>query len=136
VFDKSITTARVIADTTPGRKTQYGARASAIVEYAGDTTLFVDITGRGFLVLDGSGVVARAMSAPRPNDVATMVNASFGAARLDRSGRLIYRSSLFPSFKAPVVGRRTHRPSCPTRLLLRADFDTRAPTRSHGFAFR
>ena len=127
LFDKSLTTAQVIADTMPGRKTQYGGRGSAIVEYTGDSTLFVDITGRGFLVLDGSGVVTRAMSAPRPNDVATMANASFGAARFDKSGRLIYRSSLFPAFKAPVVGKAYTPPVMPDSApLLRADFDTRA----------
>ena len=42
--------------------------------------------GAWFLVLDGSGVVTRAMSAPRPNDVATMANASFGAAALRQIG--------------------------------------------------
>jgi hypothetical protein len=127
MFDKALATAQVIADTTPGRKTQYGARASAIVEYAGDTTLFVDITGRGFLVVDGSGVVMRAMSAPRPNDVTTMATASFGAVRFDKSGRLVYRSSLFPAFRAPVVGKAYTPPVMPDSApLLRADFDTRA----------
>jgi len=126
VFDKSLTAAEVIADTTPGRKTQYGGRGSVIVEYAGDTTLFVDLAGRGFLVLDGTGAVARVMSAPRPNDVASMPNASFGAPRFDKAGRLFYRSSLFPAFKAPVVGKTYTPPSMPDSApLLRADFDTR-----------
>jgi hypothetical protein len=126
LFDKSLATSQIIADTTAGRKTQYGARASTIVEYAGDTTLFVDIAGRGFLVLDGSGAVARVMSAPRPNDVGSMATTAFGAPRFDKTGRLIYRSSLFPSFKAPVAGKPYVPPVMPDSApLLRADFDTR-----------
>ena len=126
MFDKSLATAQVLADTTPGKKTQYGGRGSAIIEYPGDSTLFVDVAGRGFFVLDGAGAVARVMSAPRPNDVATMASASFGGLRFDKTGRLIYRSSLFPAFKAPVAGKPYTPPVMPDSApLLRADFDTR-----------
>jgi hypothetical protein len=126
LFDKELASVSVIADTAPGRKAQYGARPSAIVQYVGDSTLFVDVAGRGFLVLDGAGNVARVMSAPRPNDVATMPNASMGAPTFDKSGRLIYRGFLFPSFKAPVAGKAYTPPTMPDSApLLRADFDTR-----------
>lgn len=126
MFDKALLSMTVIADTTPGRKVQYGSRSSGIVRYAGDSTLLVDVTGRGFLVLDASGNVARVMSAPRPNDVATMPNASMGIPTFDASGRFVYRGFLFPSFKAPVAGKAYTPPVIPDSApLLRADFDTR-----------
>jgi len=126
VFDKSLASALVIADTTPGRKAQYGARATGIVQYAGDSTLLIDIAGRGFLVLDAAGTVARVMSAPRPNDIQTMANGSMGAPAFDKSGRLLYRTMLMPSFKAPVAGKAYTPPVIPDSApLLRADFDTR-----------
>jgi len=125
MFDKTLKSVVIVADTTAERKLQYGPRATGIVPYTGDSTLFVDIVGRAFLVLDPSGKVARVMSAPRPNDMQTMMG-TIGPASLDNSGRLIYRTMLFPSFKAPVQGKSYTPPTMPDSApLLRADFDTR-----------
>ena len=125
-FDRTLSVARVIADTSAANKVQYGPRPTGIIPYAGDSTLLVDAVGRAFLVIDGKGEVARVMSAPRPNDVASMSNVGLGAAGLDRQGRLVYRTMLMPAFKAPVVGKPYSPPSMPDSApLLRADFDKR-----------
>jgi hypothetical protein len=126
-FDPTLATARIIADTTAGTNLQYGARATGIIPYAGDSILLVDAGGRAFLVIDGKGGVARVMSAPRPNDVASMVNSGLGAPGFDQRGRLVYRTTLMPAFKAPVVGKPYTPPSMPDSApLLRADFDKRS----------
>src|SRR5690242_15327996 len=78
-FDPTLGSVRVIADTSPGARAQYGPRATGVIPYAGDSTLFVDMSGRAFLVIDEHGNVARVMSAPRPNDVASMTSAGLGA---------------------------------------------------------
>ena len=125
-FDRTLGRVRVIADTSPGTKAQYGPRSTGIIAYAGDSTLLVDAAGRAFLVIDGQGNVARVMSAPRPNDVTSMTNAGLGAPGFDRQGRLVYRTMLMPAFKAPVVGKPYTPPTMPDSApLLRADFDKR-----------
>jgi len=125
-FDRSLGNIRVLADTMPGTKAQYGPRSTAIIPYAADSTLLVDPAGRAFLVIDGSGAVRRVMSAPRPNDVASMMAAGLGAPGFDRRGRLVYRTMLMPAFKAPVVGKPYTPPTMPDSApLSRADFDKR-----------
>ena len=126
-FDKTLGQARVIADTIAGSKIRYGPGSSAIIPYAGDSTLLVDAAGRAFLVIDRNGTLARVMSAPRPNDVASMASAGLGAPGFDRQGRLVYRTMIMPAFKAPVVGKPYTPPSMPDSApLLRADFDKRS----------
>jgi hypothetical protein len=125
-FDKSLAVGHVIADTASSSKIQYGPRATGIIPYSGDSTLLVDAAGRAFLVIDGKGSVSRVMSAPRPNDVASMTSAGLGTPGFDRDGRLIYRTMLMPAFKAPVVGKPYAPPSMPDSApLIRADFDKR-----------
>jgi hypothetical protein len=125
-FDRTLGAVRVLADTIAGSKVQYGARSTGIIPYAGDSTLLVDVAGRAFLVIDGKGSVARVMSAPRPNDVTSMASAGLGNPGFDRQGRIVYRTTLMPAFKAPVVGKPYTPPSMPDSApLLRADFDKR-----------
>jgi len=125
-FDPTLGSVRVLADTSPGTKAQYGPRATGIISYAGDSTLLVDMAGRAFLVIDEKGNVARVMSAPRPNDVASMTSSGLGAPGFDRGGRLVYRTMLMPAFKAPVVGKPYTPPTMPDSApLLRADFEKR-----------
>ena len=125
-FDKSLATAVVLADTSSGRKVQYGPRATSIIPYGGDSTLLIDVVGRSFLVLDPNGSVARVMSAPRPNDLGGMMGTGMGAASIDKAGRLIYRTMIMPAFKAPIAGKPYAPPVMPDSApLLRVDFDTR-----------
>ena len=125
-FDPTLGSVRVIADTSPGARAQYGPRATGVIPYAGDSTLLVDMSGRAFLVIDEHGNVTRVMSAPRPNDVASMTSAGLGAPSFDRRGRLLYRTMLMPAFKAPVVGKPYTPPTMPDSApLLRADFEKR-----------
>ena len=125
-FDKSLATAAVFADTSSGKKTQYGPRSTGIIPYGGDSTLLIDGVGRAFLVLDPSGSVARVMSAPRPNDLGGMMGAGIGAVSIDRAGRLIYRTVIMPAFRAPIAGKPYAPPVMPDSApLLRVDFDTR-----------
>ena len=126
LFDKTLANVRVVADTSAGSKVSYGLRPSTIIPYLGDSTLFVDLPGRAFLVLDGEGVAARVMSLPRANDLFALSGSAPGAPRFDRAGRLIYRSTLPLLFKAPVVGKPYTPPViADSAPLLRADFDTR-----------
>src|SRR5262249_5389649 len=65
LFDASLTTINIIADSGTGTARSYGARAGGIVPYLADSTLFVDPAGLSMLVIDPSGAVARVASLPR-----------------------------------------------------------------------
>lgn len=126
LLDRSLAQTQVIADSSASAPLRYGPRASSVIPFDGDSTLFVDVAGPSFLVLDADGRVARVMSAPRSNDVPGMTVGSAGAPRIDRSGRIVYRSSLSPSFRAPVIGKAYVPPTvADSAPLLRVDFDTR-----------
>jgi len=127
ILDRTLSDERVIADTVSGSKVQYGPRATGIIPYQGDSTLLVDVAGRAFVVVDAAGNVARVMAAPRPNDVESMTNPGIGTPALDRNGRLIYRTMLMPTFKAPIAGKPYTPPTMPDSApLIRADFDKRS----------
>jgi hypothetical protein len=108
-----------------GSSSPYGSPAG-IIPYTGDTTLLVDVAARAFVVLDRGGNVTAVMSPPRANDVSNMASPSFGAARLDPKGRLIYRSMLPMAFRPPEPGKPFVLPTMPDSApIVRADFDTR-----------
>jgi len=127
LFDTGLSSVPVVADTSSTAGTRYGPRATTIISFTGDSTLLVDGVGRAFLVLDPSGATTRVMAAPRPNDVTGMMGSGLGAAASDGKGRLIYRSMIMPTFKAPVVGKPYTPPViADSAPLIRADFETRA----------
>ncbi|HTE45699.1 MAG TPA: hypothetical protein VK636_10680, partial [Gemmatimonadaceae bacterium] len=126
LFDRSLATSRIVADSASGSPSPYGKRPAGIIPGAADTTLLVDVAARAFVVLDHSGRVSGVMSPPRANDVTSMANPSLGAARLDPKGRLIYRSTLPMAFKPPMPGQPFSMPAmADSAPIIRADFDTR-----------
>ena len=68
MFDPSLTTATVVADTTSATANAYGPRPGGLIAYAGDSTLFIDPASLSMLVIDPSGKIARVMAAPRAGD--------------------------------------------------------------------
>lgn len=126
LFDRDLTSARVVADTGAGAPTRYGARPTGIIPYRGDSTLLIDQAARAFLVLDPDGREARVMSPPRAGDIGFLWNPALGAAGFDPRGRLIYRSWLMPAFKAPEQGKPFVPPQLPDSApILAGNFDTR-----------
>ena len=126
MFDKSLATFRVVADSSAKTRNMYGKRPTLIVPYSGDSTLLVDVGARAFLVLSPSGAVTRVMSAPRQNDVGFMTSAGVGQPGFDAAGRLVYRATILPPFKAPVAGKPYDPPTMPdSSPILRGDFITR-----------
>jgi hypothetical protein len=89
LFDPSLATFTVVADSTSATANAYSGRIGALIPYTGDSTIFVDPTSLSMLVIDGNGKVGRVMSVPRSQDA--MMLAVQGAA-IDAKGRLIYRA--------------------------------------------
>ncbi len=127
LFDSTLSSFSVLADSTSGAMNQYGPRPTGIIRYLGDSTLFVDVASQAFLVIDPAGKVARVMSPPRPQDVAFLGNPAFGVPGFDAQGRLIYRGVLRPQFRRPEPGKPFMPPDpADSAPIVRSDFDTRA----------
>src|SRR2546423_6282872 len=104
MFDSSLSSVTVVADTTSATANAYGVRPGGLIAYRGDSTLFVDPASLSMLLIDPNGKITRVMSAPRAQDVGFLVGGPFGSSGFDPSGKLVYRSP--PDFRrlAPRPG--------------------------------
>jgi hypothetical protein len=131
MFDPTLSTVTVIADTTSATASAYGTRPGGLIAFRGDSTLFVDPASLSMLLIDPTGKIARVMSAPRANDVGFLVGGPFGNPGFDAEGRLVYRAP--PNFTAfgprPGGGGGNGLPQFPTlpdsAALVRYDLATR-----------
>ncbi|HEX9128126.1 MAG TPA: hypothetical protein VF850_03100 [Gemmatimonadaceae bacterium] len=129
MFDSSLSTMTVIADTTSATANAYGVQPGGLIAYRGDSTLFVDPASLSMLLIDPNGKIARVMSAPRAQDVGFLIGGPFGNPGFDPKGRLVYRAP--PNFAAfrPAPGSANRLPQFPTfpdsAALVRFDLATR-----------
>jgi len=130
MFDSSLSTVTVIADTTSATANAYGVQPGGLIAYRGDSTLFVDPASLSMLLIDPNGKITRVMSAPRANDVRMLIGGPFGSPGFDPMGRLVYRAP--PSFfggPPPTGNARNELPQFPTipdsAALVRYDLATR-----------
>lgn len=100
LFDSTLKTFTLVADTTSATSNAYGIRAGGLIPFRGDSTLFVDPASLSMLVIDGNGKIARVMSVPRASDANWLVGGPFGSPGFDPQGRLVYRSPPRPDFAA------------------------------------
>ncbi|MBI1809730.1 MAG: hypothetical protein HYR75_07525, partial [Gemmatimonadetes bacterium] len=91
LFDSTLSTYSVVADTTSATANAYSSRAGGLIPWKGDTTLFVDPNSLSMLVLDGAGKVARVMSVPRANEAPFLIGGPNGTPGTDPQGRLLFR---------------------------------------------
>jgi len=128
MFDSSLATFTVIADTTSATASAYGPRPGGLIAYRGDSTLFIDPASLSMLLIDPTGKIARVMSAPRANDVGFLVGGPFGNPGFDPQGRLVYRAPPRLNFGGPppTAGRLPQIPPFPdSAALVRFDLATR-----------
>jgi len=124
LFDSSLASFTLVADTTSATASAYGARPGGLIAYRGDSTLFVDPASLSMLVIDGKGKIARVMSVPRPNDAQFIIGGPFGTPAFDARGRLIYRAP--PRFAGIGTVDLTHPPTFPdSAAIIRVDPATR-----------
>jgi hypothetical protein len=107
LFDSTFKSFTVIADSTSATGTAYGSRIGGLIDFRGDSTLFVDPQSISMLVIDPNGKIVRTMAAPLPNEVQALIGGPNGTPGFDPQGRLVYRGQLrfaFNSGKAPANG--------------------------------
>src|SRR5688572_5186497 len=97
LFDSSFTTFTVVADSTSSTANAYGSRNGGLLPYRGDSALFVDPASMSMLVINPDGKVTRVMSAPRPQDVMSLIGGPLGTPGFDAKGKLVYRSNPMPT---------------------------------------
>ena len=131
LFDSTLSTHTVIADTSTNSPNSYGLRglSGGLVPYVGDSTIFIDTESQAFLIIDERGRFARVMAPTRARDIFYISSGLYGNAAFDRQGRLVYRTIRQPP--GDIFGQRdmsgkvqitTQPDSAP---ILRADFDKR-----------
>ena len=130
LFDSSLATAKIVADTTSATANAYGPRPGGLIAYRGDSTLFVDPASLSMLLLDANGKIVRVMSAPRAQDVGFLVGGPFGNPGFDPQGRLVYRAPPnFMAMRQPGGGAGNSLPQFPSMpdsaALVRFDLATR-----------
>jgi len=125
MFDPTLTSATVIADTTSATGKAYGSRLGGLVSLHGDSTLFVDPTTLSMLVIDPKGRIVRTLAIPRPNDANFLIGGPFGTPGVDAHGRLIYTSVIGPT----VISGDSHAPPLvqpsDSALIVRLDLASR-----------
>jgi hypothetical protein len=125
MLDANLKSSSVVIDSTTGAPNSYGPRATPIIPYLGDSTLFVDNASQSLLVIDPAGKVARVMAAPNPQDLMFLTGAQ---SYVDSKGRLLYRGFGMPrnTRVAPGANGAPAMPAIPdSNPILRADFETR-----------
>lgn len=127
LFDRSLASATVVADSTSGGASSYGIRQGGIIAYLGDSTLFVDPAGLSMFVIDPSGKIARVASVPRSQDAGALGSNLLAAPGIDAKGRIIYQGG-FGRFTTPprAAGGPLALPDFPdSAALVRVDLATR-----------
>ncbi len=108
LLDSTLTLVSVVLDSLTEVQNAYGTRAGTIIQYRGDSTMFIDPATLAMLVLDASGKIARVRAVPRAQDMQAISNPSFqsGVPGFDKDGRFIFRigATTAPPAVAPPPG--------------------------------
>jgi hypothetical protein len=128
MFDSTLSTTTVVADTTSATANAYGTRPGGLIAYRGDSSLFIDPASLSMLLIDPNGKIGRVMSAPRAQDVGFLIGGPFGNPGFDAQGRLVYRAPpRFVFAGPPPSGNRPPQPPAipDSAALVRFDLATR-----------
>lgn len=126
VLEENFATRTVSIDSVATGGQSYGPRASPLIPFLADSSLFVDGQSLTLLVIDPTGKVARVMSAPKPGDLSSLASS---AAGVDAKGNLVYRGRFIitPNLPTSPAGGQAAPPVLvpDSQPVVRADFDTR-----------
>ncbi len=124
ILDQNLGTRTVSIDSVSTGGQSYGPRASPLIPYLADSSLFVDGQSFTLLVINPKGDVTRVMSAPKPGDLSSLASSASG---VDAKGNLVYRGRfvIAPSTTAPAPGGIPAIQVPDSQPVVRADFDTR-----------
>ena len=124
VLDEKLATRTISIDSVTTGGQSYGPRASPLIPYLADSSLFVDGQSLTLLVISPKGAVTRVMSAPKPGDLNSLASSASG---VDVKGNLVYRGRfvIAPNMGAPGANGMPAVQVPDSQPIVRADFDTR-----------
>jgi hypothetical protein len=128
LFDSTLTTFTVIADTTSATAHAYGGSLGGLIAYRADSTLFVDPAQLSMFVIDPSGKIVRTLAAPQANEVNFLIGGPYGTPGLDTLGRLVYKARVGGFGRimpAPVPGQPPPADIPDSGMVVRFDLSTR-----------
>ncbi|MEP6836364.1 MAG: hypothetical protein ABJB74_23445 [Gemmatimonas sp.] len=88
MLDASMANPKVVLDSVSQGTNYYGPRASPLISFLADSTLFIDAPSLSLVVIDPNGKITRVMAAPRPNDLRFLMGSP---SHIDSRGNLLYR---------------------------------------------
>jgi len=91
MFDPTLTSFTVVADSVVGGSNAYGPGPGAIIPYFADSTLFIDPRDLSMFIIDPNGAISRVAAVPRSQDAGTLGSNLIGSPALDSKGRIVYR---------------------------------------------
>ena len=128
LFDSTLATAKIVADSTSVTAKAYGARPGALFAYRSDTALFVDPASGSMPLLSPAGTIARVMAIPnfgRPGGA--NLGSPFYPPGFDASGRLVSISPAVVRFPDVTPGRAsTQETTIDSSFIVRIDLAARA----------
>ncbi|MBW7934562.1 MAG: hypothetical protein H3C62_13355 [Gemmatimonadaceae bacterium] len=92
LLDANLVKKKTIADTSLATGKSYGSALGGLMAFRGDSSLFIDPSTLGMLVVDADGEVARVLAVPRLADVNSMIGGPFGTPALDPRERIVCRN--------------------------------------------
>jgi hypothetical protein len=127
LFDSTLATAKVVADSTSVTARAYGARPGALFAYRGDSALFVDPASASMPVLSPAGAIARVMAMPTlGNRLPLNMTSALSPPGFDARGRLVSFIVVLLPPPDPSPGKAsTVAMTLDSSLIVRFDLDAR-----------
>jgi hypothetical protein len=129
MFDSTLTSVSVIADTIAGSPQAYGSIRGGLIAYRADSTLFVDPALLSMLAIDPTGKIVRTRAVPDAREVNFLIGGPYGTPGLDPQGRLVYKARVGGPGKIipPQVPGQPPPPDVPdSGMVVRFNLETRA----------
>jgi hypothetical protein len=108
MFDSTLSSATVVADSTDATANAYGARGGGLIGYGGDSALFIDPSSLSMMVVNAAGELTSVRAVPRAQEIGLLIGGPNGRPGFDAEGRMVYRGVARPRAAArnarPTVG--------------------------------
>src|SRR5262245_11555492 len=127
LFDSTLATARIVADSTAVTSKAYGARPGTLFAFRADTVILTDPASASMPVLSPTGTIARVMAAPTvAGPIGLSLGNPFYPPGFDARGRLVTQLPMAVRFADPVPGKAsTQTLLVDSSFIVRMDLDAR-----------
>jgi hypothetical protein len=128
LFDSTLATAKIVADSTAVTSKAYGARPGALFAYRVDTAILTDPASASMPVLGPAGTIARVMAAPTgAGPIGLNLGNPFYPPGFDAHGQLVTQMPMAIRFPDPIPGKAsTQETIVDSAFIVRIDLSARA----------